>query len=273
MARSMIESAAIAQKRAQGKHIREVAAFLGVVTGTSDGKVTIRELGAANGATELYARLPGPALQNDDVVICIRVSGKTVVLGLAQNSEPDAYEFDVPLSVPALTINGTPIDPGALGGLTVAEGGTPLDTDITTLDFDASDFNLTESPENEVNIALNYGTSAGQPAEGDHDHDSDYADITHDHDADYADITHNHDSDYLAANPAFADLFPFTDTITTGSFNFRLAPSTGATIIGSATTGLDVHDTGIRHNAEAITWWYVWIETLGWGWITSTAIA
>lgn len=59
---------------------------------------------------------------------------------------------------------------GGGSGLTVSEGGTPLDTDIGTIDFDASDFNLTESPEDEVNIALNYGVGAGQPAEGNHTH-------------------------------------------------------------------------------------------------------
>jgi hypothetical protein len=65
---------------------------------------------------------------------------------------------------------------------TVSEGGVALDTDISTLDFDASDFVLTESPENEVNIGLAYGTSAGTPAEGNHAHAADYqpldADLT-----------------------------------------------------------------------------------------------
>lgn len=55
-------------------------------------------------------------------------------------------------------------------GITVAEGGVSLDTDIAVLDFDASDFTLSEAPENEVNISLNYGTGAGQPAEGNHGH-------------------------------------------------------------------------------------------------------
>jgi hypothetical protein len=55
-------------------------------------------------------------------------------------------------------------------GITVSEGGSAVDTSVTTLDFDASDFNLSESPEDEINISLNYGTGAGQPAEGDHTH-------------------------------------------------------------------------------------------------------
>ena len=39
-------------------------------------------------------------------------------------------------------------------GITVQEGDSSLDTDISTLDFDGADFALTESPENEANIKL-----------------------------------------------------------------------------------------------------------------------
>ena len=60
----------------------------------------------------------------------------------------------------------------ATGVLAVKEGGSAIDSNVNTLDFDASDFNLTESPEDEINISLNYGTSAGQPAEGNHTHTS-----------------------------------------------------------------------------------------------------
>lgn len=44
---------------------------------------------------------------------------------------------------------------GGITGITVSEGGTPLDTDITTLDF-GTGFDLTETPENEINIALDF---------------------------------------------------------------------------------------------------------------------
>jgi hypothetical protein len=44
---------------------------------------------------------------------------------------------------------------GGISGITVSEAGTPLDTDITTLDFGAG-FDLTESPENEINITLDF---------------------------------------------------------------------------------------------------------------------
>jgi hypothetical protein len=58
---------------------------------------------------------------------------------------------------------------GALN-ITVQEGDSTVDAAVTTLDFDASDFNVTSSPAGEANIALAYGTSAGTPAEGDHTH-------------------------------------------------------------------------------------------------------
>jgi len=55
--------------------------------------------------------------------------------------------------------------------LTVQEGDSNVDTNVTVIDLDASDFNVTSSPAGEANIALNYGTGAGQPAEGNHTHD------------------------------------------------------------------------------------------------------
>ena len=63
-------------------------------------------------------------------------------------------------------------------GIDVKEGGVSVDPDIDTLDFDSSDFNVTESPENEANISLNYGTSAGTPAEGNHVHTAYVGDFT-----------------------------------------------------------------------------------------------
>ena len=41
-----------------------------------------------------------------------------------------------------------------ISGITVQEGDVTLDADVTTLDLDAADFVLTESPENEANIRL-----------------------------------------------------------------------------------------------------------------------
>jgi hypothetical protein len=64
--------------------------------------------------------------------------------------------------------------------LEVKEGGSSVDTGVTVLDFDASDFTVSESPEGEINLGLAYGTSAGTPAEGDHLHDSTYVNVTGD---------------------------------------------------------------------------------------------
>lgn len=59
---------------------------------------------------------------------------------------------------------------GGGGSVIVQEGDADVDTAAGTLDFDASDFNVTSAPAGEANIALNYGTGAGQPAEGNHTH-------------------------------------------------------------------------------------------------------
>lgn len=79
-----------------------------------------------------------------------------------------------------LAITATTLDVTAApsSGITVSEGGTPLDTDIGTIDFDGTAFNLTESPENEANVAMNFGTGAGQPSEGNHAHVNDHVAVT-----------------------------------------------------------------------------------------------
>jgi hypothetical protein len=59
---------------------------------------------------------------------------------------------------------------GVSGTFTTEEGDTPVDAATATLDFDASDFNVSSSPAGEANISLNYGSGAGQPAEGNHGH-------------------------------------------------------------------------------------------------------
>ena len=63
------------------------------------------------------------------------------------------------------------ITAGSGSGISIVqEGDVTVDGSATTLDFDASDFNVTSSPSGEANIALAYGTSAGTPAEGNHTH-------------------------------------------------------------------------------------------------------
>lgn len=60
--------------------------------------------------------------------------------------------------------------PTARGAIAVQEGDATVVADLTHLDFDASDFVVSESPTGEANVSLAYGTSAGTPAEGNHSH-------------------------------------------------------------------------------------------------------
>lgn len=57
---------------------------------------------------------------------------------------------------------------GISGSIGVEEGNVSEGT-ATTIDFDDSDFNVSVAA-NEADISLNYGTGAGQPAEGNHGH-------------------------------------------------------------------------------------------------------
>jgi hypothetical protein len=66
-------------------------------------------------------------------------------------------------------------------GVVIQEGDVTTVANCSTLDFDASDFNTTESPSGEANISLAYGTSAGTPAEGNHLHTGVYANASHTH--------------------------------------------------------------------------------------------
>lgn len=59
----------------------------------------------------------------------------------------------------------------------VQEGDSTVEASATTLDFDASDFNVTSSPSGEANIALAYGSGAGTPAEGNHTHSADGTEV------------------------------------------------------------------------------------------------
>ena len=56
--------------------------------------------------------------------------------------------------------------------VTVQEGDATVDAAVSTLDFDGTAFNVTSSPAGEANIAMAFGTGAGQPAEGSHTHDT-----------------------------------------------------------------------------------------------------
>jgi hypothetical protein len=69
---------------------------------------------------------------------------------------------------------------GGASALTVQEGGVTVDATVNLINFDASDFNVTEPVEDQIAVALAYGTGAGTPAEGNHLHDSTYVNVTGD---------------------------------------------------------------------------------------------
>jgi hypothetical protein len=59
---------------------------------------------------------------------------------------------------------------GVTGTITTEEGDVVESATTGTIDFDDSDFNVSVSPAGEANVSLNYGSGAGQPAEGNHAH-------------------------------------------------------------------------------------------------------
>lgn len=59
---------------------------------------------------------------------------------------------------------------GVGGSMAISEGGVTLIAAPTRIDFDASDFNLIESPTGVAQVNLNYGTAADTPAAGNHTH-------------------------------------------------------------------------------------------------------
>ena len=67
-----------------------------------------------------------------------------------------------------ISLYGAP--PAGRAAVKAREGGTVKVNEVTDIDFDASDFNITESPTGRANVGLAYGTSAGTPAEGNHTH-------------------------------------------------------------------------------------------------------
>lgn len=141
---------------------------------------------AASTADELHVGLKNAAGSMEFERVVTKDYGDTLYADIASEHDAvtvvDTASIDLTLTgqqVSAAAIFGSTATTVAVGnhthanpGITVQEGDVTVDASVTTLDFDASDFNLTESPEDEVNISLNYGTGAGQPAEGNHSHGS-----------------------------------------------------------------------------------------------------
>lgn len=73
-------------------------------------------------------------------------------------------------SLEALLIELYGAPPAGRAAVKAREGGTVKVNEVTDIDWDASDFDVTESPTGRANIALAYGSTAGTPAEGNHTH-------------------------------------------------------------------------------------------------------
>lgn len=102
----------------------------------------------------------------------VNVSGDTMTGDLSVPDEAYASGWNGSTEVPTKNAVYDKIESVIAAGytLTVQEGGVTTDATVNVLNFDGSDFNLTESPEDTITIALAYGTSAGTPAEGNHTH-------------------------------------------------------------------------------------------------------
>jgi hypothetical protein len=166
----------------------------GAVTGITD--ITIAD-GGTGASTEAGARtnlgLGSMATQNAGAV---SISGGTVAgitdITLADGgtgaslADPDADRIlfwdDSAGGVTwltagtGLTIAGTTITAsgGAGGATAVQEGGAEVIAEAAALNFDGTAFAVSDEGSDVAGITLAFGTSAGEPAEGDHDHDSDY---------------------------------------------------------------------------------------------------
>lgn len=83
----------------------------------------------------------------------------------------DKLYYGIQESAGTYTLKEITLGSISLPVIIVQEGDSTIESALASLDFDASDFNVTSSPSGEANIALAYGTSAGTPAEGNHTHD------------------------------------------------------------------------------------------------------
>lgn len=94
-------------------------------------------------------------------------------------------------------------------GIEVKSNNVQVDPNITSVDF-SSAFTVSESPEDEANIAPNFGTSSGTIAQGNHTHSTTYAPIA----AKY--LTQTADSD-LTNEQALSSLSTGLMKVTTGT--------------------------------------------------------
>jgi hypothetical protein len=121
----------------------------------------------------------------------------------------DAYDagWDGDFSVPTKNAVYDKIETVTAGSSIAIEEGNVSVGSFGTLDFDASDFTLTDETGGEVAIALAYGTGAGTPAEGNHDHAAVYQPLDSDLTT-IAGLTATTDNFMVAASSAWASRTP-----------------------------------------------------------------
>ena len=81
----------------------------------------------------------------------------------------DKLYYGIQETAGSYVLKEIPFGPITIPTLTVQVGDVTVDSTVTTLDFSQA-FTITESPEDEINIAANFGTLAGMIAEGNHTH-------------------------------------------------------------------------------------------------------
>jgi hypothetical protein len=188
----------IAGLRALRTYFTRLGAALPTVNGSKHGQVNIKQASVTEDEAYLVLRDSSGVLQYRRLV--------TTTLGS--------------------TLYGAP--------LLVQEGGVTVDAAVDTLNFDASDFNVTEGAENYISLALAYGTSAGTPAEGNHLHDSTYVNVTGDTMTGGLELSLNSATAFVIHDTNSAqDLLIFDSA----AFLFHILEST--TVIGSDGAGVE----------------------------------
>lgn len=121
--------------------------------------------GAQTGMTVTYNDVPGTFDFATDDVYLAEMIRDMLATSLVAGTNITITINDIANTI---TIDSTGGGGGA-GTVIVQQNDADVDTAAATLDFDGS-FVVSSSPAGEVNIGLDYGTGAGQVAEGDHAH-------------------------------------------------------------------------------------------------------
>lgn len=148
-----------------------------------EGQVRYARSGDVDGKAYLARYLAGGTYEWYDVTSgvgasTVEAAQDAVGTILVDSTSIDFTYADATPSITAAAIFGTTAGTVAEGNHTHVGGGSTivvneggvLVTTADTLNVDDTDFNTSVSPAGTVNLSLNYGTGANQPAEGNHTH-------------------------------------------------------------------------------------------------------